>query len=326
MRKSEDNAFVRVAFFGSSAFSCLVFEALQDSAHEIAAVITQPDQPAGRRMTICPTPMCTDAQGMGVPVLKPERVKSNPRFRAELMEHRPDAFIVASYGQIISRKVLALTEWPLNVHPSALPKLRGASPVRTALLNGLRHTECCIMRMTPRLDDGDVMLREPLAIPLDWNHGQLETTLGELGGRLAVAALDCVVAGTAVFTPQNHDLSTSCSLYRREDTVIDWTRPAGELADFIRAWDPEIGALTTLPDGRRLKIWKVSPEDPPELAGVGAVEPGSVLAVSKKSLWVDTGSGSLRIDELQPNSKARMPVASFLAGNRLIPGERLGAQ
>jgi len=289
-------------------------------------VVTQPDQPAGRKMTLCPTPVCDQALLEGVPVLKPKHVRSNPAFRRELMQLHPEALMVASYGQIISKKVLALTEWPLNVHPSALPKLRGASPVRTTLLQGLGETACCIMRMTPRLDDGDVLLREQLAIPADWNHEQLETALGELGGRLAVAALDQAVSCTVQLTPQDHDAATYCSRYSRDDTVIDWVLPASELHNFIRAWNPDIGALTSLPDGRRLKVWRARVEEPPdELCASGwCTEPGAILAVSKNALWVACGDGSLRLLEVQPESKARMPVSSFLTGTALSPGQRLG--
>lgn len=318
---------MRVAFFGSSRFSCLVLDAIKQSAHTVTVVVTQPDQPKGRRMALCPTPLCNHASLDGLPVLKPENVKNNPGFRRELMAQHPEALLVASFGQIISKKVLALTEWPLNVHPSALPKLRGASPVRTAILQGLKETACCIMRMTPRLDDGDVMLRASLAIPLDWNHEQLETVLGELGGRLAVKALDQVNAGTACFYPQDHGTATYCALYHRKDTVIDWTRSALELYNFVRAWDPDIGASTRLPDERRLKVWATSIEEPPEslCPDNECREPGTIVAASKKALWVACGSGTLRLVEVQPENKGRMNVASFLAGANLKAGQLLRA-
>jgi len=141
---------MRLAFFGSSDLSCIVLKALLGSSHDVVVAVTQPDQPAGRKMQLCPTRICCDAEGQGLPVLKPAKIRSNPSFRAELRSFKPDAFVTASYGQIISPKVLEITEWPLNVHPSLLPELRGASPIRTALLMGLKKTGCCIMRMTPK--------------------------------------------------------------------------------------------------------------------------------------------------------------------------------
>lgn len=321
---------MRVAFFGSTRFSCIVLKELLASTHQVVGAVTQPDQPAGRRLTLCPTPVCAEALDAELPVLKPERVRGNPEFRRALAALRPEAFLLASFGQLISKKVLALTEWPLNVHPSALPRLRGSSPTRTALLEGLSATECCIMRMTPRLDDGDVLVREPLAIPRDWNFEDLINALGPLGGRLAVRALDQVEAGTAVLTPQDHGQATYCGMYTRDDTVIDWSRPAAQLANFIRAWDPDVGALTTLPDGRRLKVWRAAAEaQPPDAVGGEALPPppwapGLVLAVTKNTVLVATGAGALRLREIQPENKSRMTVGSYLAGNQLAAGERLG--
>jgi len=261
---------------------------------------------------------------MGVPVFKPEHVKNNREFRAQLSACRPEAFLLASYGQIISKKALALTEWPLNVHPSPLPLLRGPSPVRTTLLNGWTDTECCIMRMTPRVDDGDVMLRRSLAVPGSWNYLDLKSALGELGGRLAVEALDQVAAGTCQLTPQDHERATYSRMYCRDDTVIDWTRPAAVLENFIRAWDPDIGALTTLPDGQRLKIWRARAElITAEPAGAEA-RPGMVLMSTKKAAWIATGKLALRLQEVQPENAKRMPIGSFLAGHELNAGDCLG--
>jgi methionyl-tRNA formyltransferase len=317
---------MRLAFFGSSRFSCLVFDVLRQSRHEIVAVVTQPDQPAGRRLELTPTEVCGNALQLGLAVLKPERLRNNAGFRSALAAHKPDAFIVASYGQILPPKVLALTLWPLNVHPSPLPKLRGASPIRAALLQGLEETACCIIRMTARMDAGEILRQAPLAIPEEWNYLALETALGQLGGRLAAQALDDVAAGAATLTPQDETQATYCTVCKREVTVIDWRRSAAGLRDFVRAWDPDFGALTALPDGRRLKVWAVSLALPPDgaVAVAGDSAPGIIAAVSKRHFWVAAGGGLLRIDEVQPENKARMPAANFLAGARLKPGDALG--
>jgi methionyl-tRNA formyltransferase len=243
----------------------------------------------------------------------------------ELESHEPDALLVASFGRIIPAPLLDLTPWPLNVHPSLLPRLRGPSPIRTALLEGLSETGCCIMRMTPRLDDGDVLYREVVPIEPHWNYEQLETQLGSLGGTLAGEAFDAIEAGSAVFTPQNHDEATYCQMHGREDAHIDWSRPASELDSFVRAWDPDIGAWTTASSGKRLKVWSVSVEEPTvELRRDAHPGPGRVLAVATRALWVSTGRGVLRIREVQPENRSRMPAASYLAGNRLAAGDVFG--
>lgn len=272
-------------------------------------------------MELKATAVAEEAAALGLPLFKPARLRRNADFLAQLTECRPEALLTASYGQILPSAVLDLTPWPLNVHPSALPQLRGASPVRTALLQGLPATQCCIMRMTPRLDDGAVLLREPCPIPADWNYARLEEELGRQGGRMAVEALDSVQAGAAEPVEQDHANATYCSTYHREDTVIDWRRSAPELCSFIRAWDPDMGAQTSLPDGRRLKVWRAEPGSEIDLAGH---VPGTLISADKSGIAVQCGRGMLRILELQPENKRRMSAADFLAGTRLAPGLLLG--
>jgi methionyl-tRNA formyltransferase len=177
--------------------------------------------------------------------------------------------------------------------------------------------------MTPRLDDGDVLLRQDVEIATDWNHEQLERRLGRLGGELAISALDSIELGTAELTPQDHGRATYCSTHTRADTIIDWNRSAEELHNFIRAWAPDIGAVTSL-NGRVVKIFRAACTPPPEPGGAEGVAPGTVTALARKAFWVAAGSGALRIDELQPENRPRMDTGSFMAGNRVEPGMQLG--
>jgi len=318
---------LRVVFFGSTRLSCRVLSILLESRHEIVGVVTQPDQPAGRSMNLTPTAVCSEAEDLGLPVFKPETIKNNLELRRGLRALRSEAYLTASYGKIISRKALELVEFPLNVHPSMLPKLRGASPARTALLQGLSETGCCIMRMTPRMDDGDVLLRRPLPIDPAWNFFDLLGEMGEVGGRMAVEALDLVERGGAQFEPQDHSQATYCGVYTRNDTMLDWSRSQQELLSFIRAWDPDVGACTMLPDGRRLKIWRASAADPEQWAGTAAASrPGTVIGADKRHFWVAAGGGgAIQVEELQPENKQRMAAANFLAGNTVPEGMELGA-
>jgi methionyl-tRNA formyltransferase len=318
---------VRIVFFGSSQFSCLVLNALCDGPHEIALVVTQPDQPKGRKLQCCPTVLCQEADALELNVIKPERLKGNTELLAELAALKPDAILVASYSQIIPREILELTPLPLNVHPSLLPLLRGASPIRTALLDGHGVTGCCIMRMTQKLDDGDVMLMQDVEVSPEWNNERLQNELGMLGGEMAQEALGLCESGQARFTPQDHSVATYTKLHRRDDTVIDWARTTGDLYNFVRAWDPDVGALTCLPDGRKLKVWRSSLELPEELAldlMMAPTIPGSVVRVAKDAVWVATADGALQLIDVQPENKSRMTMASFLAGNNLELGECLG--
>jgi methionyl-tRNA formyltransferase len=249
---------LRVAFFGSSRFSCLVLRRLLESVHEVACVVTQPDQPAGRSMVLTPTPVCADALGAAVPILKPERLRGNAEIVEQLRKYELDALVVASYGQIVPKQILSLTPWPLN-------------------------------------------------------YEQLETDLGELGGRLAVEALNACANETVRLDPQDNAQATYCTTYTRDDSWIDWRRGATELYNFIRAWDPDLGAQTVL-NGRKLKVWRAAVAE-----GQGA--PGKVLSAERKLLTVACGKGALSLLVLQPENKRRMSIGEFLAGNRVESGE-----
>jgi methionyl-tRNA formyltransferase len=315
---------LRVLFFGSSSLSCRVLDALSASSHTVAGVVTQPDQPAGRRMELRATPVGEAVAGTPLPLFKPEKLRRNAALREALGALQPEALAVASYGKLVPPWLLELTPWPLNVHPSPLPLLRGPSPLRTALLDGWGGTEVCIMRMTERLDDGPLLLRRPLAIPAQWNYEELDAAAGQLGGELLVEALTQAEAGQAVLAPQDEAAATYTRVFNRGDTWIDWTQPAMRLADFVRAWDPDIGACSafTHRDGtRRLKVWRAVAQG----AGPGAGQsPGEVVTAEKDDLLVQTGDGLLRLLEVQPENRPRMSAASFNAGQHLRPGMLLG--
>jgi methionyl-tRNA formyltransferase len=311
---------LRLLFFGSSRLSCLVLEGLLASRHTVAAVVTQPDQPAGRRMELRATPVGSAAAAAGLAVFKPRRLKHNSDLQTELQGLAVDALAVASYGKLIPVWLLELTPWPLNVHPSPLPLQRGPSPLRTALLEGWHETQCCIMRMTERIDDGPVLLRSPLAIPGGWNYEELESAAGTLGGALLASALDGIAQGTVALTPQTDSAATYTRVFTREDTWLDWSLPAERLADFVRAWDPDLGACTGYfhKDAvRRLKVWRA---EPAAAEGAAAAQAGTVLLADKGELLVQAGAGALRLLEVQPENRPRMPVASFMAGQQLAAG------
>lgn len=317
---------MRTVFFGSSHFSCHVLDGLLAAGQEVALVVTQPDQPAGRKMQLRPTPVCELAEERGLAVLKPRRLRGPSPLLDQLKSVAPEALAVASYGRIIPPELLELTAWPLNVHPSALPLYRGPSPLRTALLEGLTETEVCIMRMTERIDDGPVLRRAGLRIGSDWNYSALELAAGELGGRLLAEALQIVKGGRAELSDQNHELASYTRVHHRADTWIDWTRSSRELHSFVRAWDPDAGACTSFHSGtapKRLKVWRAETTAQPE--GLAPVPAGTVLRATAHELLVQCGDGCLSLLELQPESRQRMTVASFQAGSRLSAGSVLGA-
>jgi methionyl-tRNA formyltransferase len=274
-------------------------------------------------MQLRPTQVAEQAEAAGLPLLKPQRLKGNTELLSYLQTRGVEALVVASYGKIIPPGILGLTPWPLNVHPSALPLLRGPSPLRTALLEGLQETEVCIMAMTPRIDDGPVLLRAALGIPVEMNHAGLEDAAGTLGGQLIVLALDLAESGGAVLMQQDHAAATYTQVHHREDSWLHWENSAAGLVNFIRAWDPDIGACTSFraaAGAKRLKIWRSE-------AVAGSEDhaaPGTVVLSSRHELHVQCGAGVLSILEVQPESRNRMPITSFLAGSQVKAGDVLG--
>ena len=273
-------------------------------------------------MELSPTVVGKRAMELGLLTLKPQKLR-RPAFLEKLRDLRAEALLVASYGRMIPPPLLELTPYPLNIHPSLLPELRGPSPIRTALLEGRSTTGCCIMKMSPRLDDGDIAAVEKIAIDSLWNFEELEEQLADVGARQAIDALDAAAQGLLKFTPQNEAQATYTRMHDKGDARIDWSQSARTLQSFLRAWDPDIGAWTMLPDGKRLKVWRAEVAESFDIGDRAA--PGTVVGRVRDALMVQTGQGILRLLEVQPENRKRMSTASFLAGSRLEPGDRLEA-
>ena len=205
----------------------------------------------------------------------------------------------------------------LNVHPSLLPRWRGATPIPAAILAGDELTGTSIQRMVLKLDAGDVVVQERLAIEPDETTGELMARLAELSGDALVTAIDRIADGTAVFTPQAVDGITLCKKLKKTDGDLDWSRPAHELERRVRAMHPWPGGATTLPDEEPLRVWRVRVVE-------GSGTPGEVLEGSKR-LVVAAGEGALELLEIQAAGKKAMDAKSFLLGRTLERGTRLGS-
>ncbi len=226
--------------------------------------------------------------------------------------------LVASWGEILRPEFLALPRFAvLNVHPSLLPRHRGATPVQAAILAGDTHTGVTIQRVTTELDAGDLLVEKSVEIAPAETAGELLGRLALLGGEAAAEALDSIEDGTAVFRPQDASRATFCKRLTKESGRIDWRLPAEELERHVRAMDPWPAAYTTLPNGVPLTIWKARALPEP------AAAPGTVVD-ARDRLRVACGSGSLELLEVQSAGRRAMTAAEFLRGARLAPGERLG--
>lgn len=308
---------MRIVFLGSPAFALPSLQALIDSKHELVAVVTQPDRPAGRGHAPAPPPVKTLALQHGLSVLQPERV-SDPEVVEQLKTLEPDVAIVAAYGQILRQRFLDMPgRGALNVHASLLPRHRGASPIAAAILAGDEMTGVTIMEVVRALDAGPMVAKvaEPV-LPAD-TTGSLEARLAKAGARLLIEALEPWAAGQIVPEPQDEALATYAPMLKREDALIDWTKPAVEIWRQVRAFNPWPIAYTTW-QGEAVRILEALP-----MEGDSRAKPGTVLP-ENGSFSVQTGSGRLAVRKLQRAGKRPLGADEFLRGQRNFLGAKLG--
>lgn len=305
---------MRILFAGTPEFAAAALRALHAAGHEIALVLTQPDRPSGRGLKPAASPVKRAALELGLPVQQPTTLKCAEAL-ATLNAQSADVIVVAAYGLILPREVLAVPRlYCLNIHASLLPRWRGAAPIQRAILAGDSETGISIMQMDEGLDTGPVMLRQPIPITPEDTAGTLHDKLAALGASLIVEAL----ANPRPVEPQDATRATYAAKIDKREARIDWRGSAALNARAVRAYSPAPGASTTL-KGQPLKIWGAA-----ALEGAGG-EPGTVLAADANGIVVACGVGALRLTELQRAGGKRVDAAAFLAGTRVDPGERLGA-
>jgi len=316
---------LRVVFFGTPAFAETVLAGLLRSPHEVAAVVTAPDAPAGRGRRLSSPPAAALARERGLRLLQPAALRDEAVLE-ELRKLRADAFAVASYGLILPAKVLAIPRLgAFNAHASLLPALRGAAPIERAILAGLEETGVSIQRMTARVDAGDVLASERTPIRASEDAGSLSARLAEIASRLLPATLSEVEAGRAVGVRQDESAATYAPPIEPRERALRWTETADSAARRVRAMSPERIAYCRLaPRGaaapRRLGVLEasVAASEP-----TGA-EPGTILAApEREGLVVACAQGALALVTVRPEGGRTMNARDFLRGSRLEPGMRL---
>jgi methionyl-tRNA formyltransferase len=311
----------RILFMGTPDFAVPTLRALHErgAAHgwEVVAVATQPDRPAGRGKQLTASPVKSYALAAGIPVLQPGSLRKDPAAVDALRALAPDVIVVAAYGLILPKNVLEIPTFGcINVHASLLPAYRGASPISAALLDGLAETGVSIMLMDEGMDTGPVLRQaDQTILPVDTTES-LTARLAEQGAELLVATLADWLAGTVAPIPQQELPGTpsECRLLRKEDGVIDWTRPAAVIERMARAYTPWPTAYT-LWQGVPLRVLEAS-------VLPGSAAPGQVVA-AQPGLAVGTGEGLLLLRTVQPAGKRPMDARSFLNGARDFVGSRL---
>lgn len=303
-------------FAGTPEVAVPTLNALAESRHDVVAVVTRPDAPAGRGKRLVASPVAQRAEGLGIPILKPGHPK-DPDFVAQLAELAPDCCPVVAYGAILPAHVLGIpTHGWVNLHFSLLPRWRGAAPVQRAIMAGDAETGACVFDIVAPLDAGDVYARFRTPIGSTETAGELLDRLADSGAQLMVEVMDALGDGTAVATPQDADGITIAPKLTVAEAQVDWTASAAEIDRRIRGCTPAPGAWTTF-RGERFKILRARP------AGGAPVDPG-VISAAKQEVQVGTGSRPLELDLVQPFGKKAMKGADWARGLDLAPGERFG--
>lgn len=310
---------MRVVFFGTSPFAVPTLRALAESEHDLLAVVTQPDRPSGRGMSLTPSAVKRAAEPLGVPILQPERVRRAP-FPTELGVLAPDVLVVVSFGQIIPQKVLDIPRFGgINVHASLLPRWRGAAPIHWAVMEGDAQTGVATMQMEATLDTGPVFLEhvEPIG-PTDTSE-ILEPRLADAGAQLLLETLARLAQEPEWQpTPQAIAGETYASMIDRTTGLIDpHTQSAAQIERRIRALSPRPGVHVALA-GREVKLLNAIVEP-------GETSPGTVLVVNKDGIRIGTADGVLCITRLQSPGKPAMDAWTWQNGARLQPGDAAAA-
>lgn len=323
---------LRIVFAGTPDFSVPALEALHEAGHEVVAVYTQPDRPAGRGRALATSPVKRCAGRLGFPVEQPATLRA-PEAQARLASYAADVMVVVAYGLILPQAVLDLPRLGcLNIHASLLPRWRGAAPIQRAVLAGDPRTGISIMQMDAGLDTGPELLRRELEIAPRETAGELHDRLAPLGASAIVEALAGVVGGTLLPRPQPTEGVTYAAKIRKDEARIDWSRSPAEIDRLVRAFNPWPVAETRL-DGEQVRVWAAQPFEtgghssfPGKLghsyfsSGENGPSPGTVLDEPGR-LLVATGDGALELLRLQ--LPGRKPVsAADLLNARDLRGRR----
>ena len=309
---------MKLVFMGTPDFAVPSLQRLAASAHEVSAVLTNPDRPRGRGRRPTPPPVALSARGFGLELLQAKNL-SDPGLAARLAAYEPDLFVVVAFS-ILPPELLEIPALgALNLHPSLLPAYRGAAPIIRALVNGEQTTGITTILIDARLDAGDILMQQSVAIGPEETAGELEGRLQDLGADLLVKSVDGLQQGTLNPRPQPRSGVSWAPKVAREDGRIDWSQPAEAVRNLIRGTNPVPGAFTEWGTGL-LKVHRALRLDS-SLKG----EPGTVLrADSRQGLVVRAGDGALLLTEVQPPGKSRMEGKAFVLGYQIEEGIRLG--
>lgn len=301
---------LKVIYAGTPDFAVPALQALLDSRHEVLAVYTQPDRPAGRGRKLTPSPVKQVALDNGISVEQPVTLKDSDT-QQRLADYGADMMVVAAYGLLLPKAVLDIPPLGcLNIHGSLLPRWRGAAPIHRAVKEGDMETGVTIMQMAEGLDTGDMLLKRCVPITADSTTAELHDQLANLGAEGLLQAIEGLLDGSLQPEAQDDALANYAHKLSKAEAAIDWTLPASALARTVMAFNPWPVAHTTL-EGQPLRLWLAS-------AIEGSGTPGEVVAESAEGIDVATGKGVLRIHRLQLPGKRQMSAQECLNGRQFL--------
>jgi methionyl-tRNA formyltransferase len=297
----------KIVFFGTSEFAVPAFEVLSKKGYEIAAVITNPDEPVGRKKVLTPPPVKIAAERLHLRIFQPRKLEIG-NWKLEIPDVDFDVGIIAAYGKIIPAEIINLPRLGiLNIHPSLLPKYRGPTPIQTTILNCEKETGVTIIKIDEEVDHGPTIASEKLKMQSEKFIG-LQEKLAELGANLLIKILSDYLAGKIEPQPQDHSQATFTKKFARDDARINWNKTAEEIDCQIRALNPEPGVWTTW-NGKMLKILEA------EVMSEENKQNGQVLQKGDKTA-VGTAKSLIVLKTVQPEGKKSMSAEDFVRGNK----------
>lgn len=308
---------MKVVYFGTPHFAAEVLQYLLQHGVEVAAVITKPDRPQGRSGTPVPTAVkvAAQAQNPPLPVYQPEIVSSLD-FAPILQNYQADLFVVVAYGEILKQHLLEMPKVAcINLHASLLPKYRGAAPIQRSIINGESETGVTIMHMAKKMDAGDIINMQKVAIGPEMTYGELEAALCKCGSELLLQTIRDFERGETTGVVQDHDQATLAPKIELEDCKIDWKQPAQTIHNMVRGVNPHPGAWCEMEiKGQRKRLKVISTRVADMSASGNAHEPGKIISASKEGIVVGCGVGAICLLQVQPEGKKAMPSAEFARG------------
>jgi methionyl-tRNA formyltransferase len=309
---------MNVVFMGTPEFAVPSLKYLEESKHNIIAVVTQPDKPKGRKGQPCPPPVKSAAQDAGFHIIQPENVNDESIIN-KFKELNPDVIVVVAFGQKISSKILDLPKYKcVNIHASLLPKYRGAAPINRAIISGEDETGITTIFMSDRMDAGEIITQKSLEIEPDETTGELAERLSKLGAETILECLAQIETGNVRSIQQDESLVSLAPKIKKIDGLISWDQDEKQIHDFVRGMSPWPSAYTSITRNNsqeRLIILKTERSD--SIISEELNTPGTIMEISNCGIRVATKNGSIWIKEVKPEGKRMMSAAAFSRGHDL---------